>query len=113
VSAVVTLQRIARVAASVALLWSTSACVQWPTERAYVSDLRPQLSFVIEDESLLTARVQVNGLDVGKAGDFVNGKAALRMLPGTNVIRVVDGTRVVAEERVYMADGVARSIVLK
>lgn len=101
----------AAVVAAAALL--AAGCVQMPTEKASVVDLRPQLSFVIDDERLVGARVLVNGLEVGRAGDFVNGKAALRILPGTNVIKVVDAGRTVLEERLYMADGVARSMTLK
>jgi hypothetical protein len=101
-------------AAAVVVATALVGCVQYPTEKASIVDMRPQVSFVIaEDSPLRQAKVYVNGLDVGKAGDYLDGKAAVRILPGANVIKVVDGSRTVLEERVYLSDGVARSFSLK
>lgn len=90
-------------------------CVQYPTEKAAVADIRPQISFSISegDAHLKSATVYVNGLEIGKAGDFLDGKAAVRVLPGSNVVKVMDGPTRVIEQTVYLGDGVARSIILK
>lgn len=92
-----------------------TGCVQFPTEKASVADMRAQISFQVasEDASLQSARVYVNGLESGKVGDFIEGKAALRVLAGNNVIRVVDGSRIVMDQQVYLGDGVGRSFRLK
>lgn len=87
-----------------------SACTQMPTERQGVTDLRPQLSFKITDETLRAARVLVDGLDMGAVGDYGEGVAALRILPGVHVIRVVLHGRTVIEEKLYVADGVNRTL---
>ena len=102
-------------AAAISLGAALAACVQFPTEKASVVDLRPQVSFRVaaEDGSLQSARVHVNGLDVGTVGEFVEGKAALRVLPGNNVIRVVDGSRTVFDQQIYLGDGVGRTLVVK
>ena len=63
-----------------------------------------------EDKALQGARVQVNGIDSGTVGEFVEGQAALRVLPGNNVIRVVDGSRIVFDQQIYLGDGVGRTI---
>jgi len=102
---------VAAMSLSIALV----ACVQFPTEKAGVVDMRPQVSFrfAAEDKALQAARVQINGIDAGTVGEYVEGQAALRVLPGSNVIKVVDGSRVVYEQQVYLGDGVGRTILLK
>lgn len=90
-----------------------SACTQMPTERQNVVDLRPQLSFKFDDESLESARILIDGLDMGAAGDYREGKAALRVLSGTHIVRVVQNGRTIVEEKVYAGDGVNRSILVK
>ena len=94
---------------------SFTGCVQYPTERSSVSDLRPQISFRfdVSNSRLAGARVIVDDLDSGRMDDFVDGKAALRVLPGTHVVKVVSGSDVLLEERVYVGDGVARPFTIK
>ena len=89
-----------------------SGCVQMPTERQSVVDQRPQVSFRIGHESQLAARVFVDRLDMGTAGDYAHGKASLRVLPGTHLVEVRLGSQVLLNERVYLADGVNRSFGL-
>jgi hypothetical protein len=97
------------------LLIGAAGCVQYPTERTSVSDMRPQLSFRIDGSStrLLDARVFIDGLDSGRVGDFIDGRSALRVLPGTHVIRVVSGSEVLLDERFYVGDGVSRYFTVK
>ncbi len=94
---------------------SLGGCVQYPTERQGVVDMRPQVSFQFnpDDARLLAARVQVDGLDAGRLVDFIDGKSALRVLPGTHVITVLSGADVLLEERIYFGDGVSRALVVK
>lgn len=91
-----------------------SACVQYPTEKAGVVDLRPQISFRMSaaDAQLQSARVFVNGLDVGVVGEYLEGQASLRVLAGKNVIQVVSGGRVVLDQQVYLGDGVGRTLLI-
>ncbi len=94
---------------------SITACVQYPTERSGVSDMRPQISFRFDaaDARLGDARVLVDGLDSGRVGDFVEGRSSLRVLSGAHVVRVVSGSAVLLDERVYVGDGVARPFIIK
>jgi hypothetical protein len=96
-------------------LTALTACVQYPTERQSVVDLRPQISFRFDsnDSRIGEARVLVNGLDSGRLGDFVDGRGALRVLPGMHSVRVVSGSDVLLDERAYLGDGVARSFNVK
>ena len=99
-------------AAALALaLLCTTACVQYPTERQGVVDHRPRIAFRFDaaNSRLNDARIVVDGLDSGRLTDFAEGKAALRVLPGTHVVRVVSGQIVLMEQRVYVGDGVARA----
>ena len=103
------------IALAVSLCVCVSACVQYPTEKQQVVDQRPQISFVVDEGNaeLSAARVFVDGLDVGTVGSFVQGKAALRVLSGTHVVRVQAGNAVLLEQRIYLGDGVAQSLIVK
>lgn len=89
------------------------ACTQLPTEKQSVTDMRPQISFKVQSESTQSARVLVDGLDLGSVGDFLDGVAAVRVLPGMHKLTVSAGPTVLLDERVYLGDGVNRSFVLK
>lgn len=91
-----------------------TACTQFPTEKSQVADLRPQISFKMNNPSqdLLAARVLVNGLDGGMVGSYLEGQGALRVLSGTNRVRVMLGSRIVLDEQVYLGDGVTRSLII-
>lgn len=99
--------------ASLAAAALVTACTQMPTEKVGVSEMRPQVSFKLENPGLGAAQVLVDGLDMGQAGQFVEGAASLRLLPGTHHLQVVWGGRAVLDERFYAADGVNKSFVLK
>lgn len=91
---------------------SLSGCVQMPTEKQSVVDQRPHISFRIAHEGQAAARVFVDRLDMGAAGDYAEGKATLRVLPGTHLVEVRLGSQQLLNERVYLADGVSRSFGL-
>lgn len=96
----------------VLVLSSLSGCVQMPTEKQSVVDQRPQISFRIAHEGQAVARVFVDRLDMGMAGDYAEGKATLRVLPGTHLVEVRLGGQQLLNERIYLADGVSRSFGL-
>lgn len=89
-----------------------AGCVQMPSERQGVADLRPQISFVAEAHHG-EALVYIDGAAVGKVADYLDGRAALRVVPGTHEVRVVHGTQVLLQERFYVGDGVSRSFVIR
>jgi hypothetical protein len=103
------------IAVTIGVLACVSGCVQFPTEKQQVVDQRPQLSFVVDDANTeaASARVFVDGLEVGTVGSFVQGRAALRVLPGTHVVRVQSANGVLLEQRIYLADGVSQSLIVK
>lgn len=96
---------------AVALL--VAGCTQLPTEKQSVSDMRPQISFKAQGDSVHAARVLVDGLDLGSVGDFIDGIAAVRVLPGMHKVIVTTGATVLLDERVYLGDGVSRSFIVK
>ncbi|MGE5864607.1 MAG: hypothetical protein ACM32J_05870 [Rhizobacter sp.] len=107
-----TLHRFILIAAMASALCGLTACAL-PTESASVVDMRPQVTFKVESTALDEARVLIDGLDSGRLGDFKVGQAALRVLPGNHVVKVQMGDRVVHEERVYLGDGVSRTLLVK
>ena len=96
-------------------LCGLSACIQYPTEKREVVDLRPQISFRFDaaDTQRADARVLVDGLDAGRLGDYEDGKGALRVLAGSHVVRVVTGNQTLLEERAYLGNGVARAFAVQ
>ena len=100
---------------SAGVLVLLTGCVQYPTEQKSVVDLRPQISFRVNlaDARIQEARVLVDGLDAGRLGDFLDGKGALRVLPGSHDVRVVLGDEVLLDERAYRGDGVDRPFIVK
>jgi len=100
---------------SIILFATLAGCVQYPTERQTIIDLRPQIVFRFESANpqFNDARVLVNGLDSGRLVDFIEGKGSLRVLPGMNTVRVVNGMEVLLDERAYLGDGVTRPFNVK
>ncbi len=94
-------------------LLAAQGCVQMPTEKHGVADMRPQISFKVTEEKTFGARVLIDGLDMGAVGDYLNGSAALRVLPGSHVLIVVLGGQRLLEEKFYIGDGVVRTFNLK
>ena len=90
-------------------------CVQYPTERQSIVDLRPQISFRFDpaDTRMAQARVLVNGLDSGRMLDFFDGAGSLRVSSGTHIVQVINGSEVLLNERAYVGDGVARPFTVK
>lgn len=91
----------------------SEGCTQMPTEKQGVSDMRPQISFKADGDRAQSAHVVVDGLDMGMVSDFIDGKSAIRVLPGTHVVSVISGTSVLLTEKVYLGDGVSRSFIVK
>lgn len=92
-----------------------AACVQMPTEKQSVADLRPQISFKLNAANPMarTSRVILDGQDVGAAQDFTDGVNSLKVLPGTHLLQVLNGSMILLEERFYVADGVNKSFAVK
>lgn len=90
-----------------------SACVQMPTEKHGMSDLRAQIAFKPADERTRNATVLIDGLNMGPVANYLDGVASLRLLPGTHVLVVVSGAQVILEERFYAGDGVSRTFILQ
>ncbi len=96
------------------LVVGLAGCVQMPTEKQQVVDLRPQIAFRVEGGAIdpAQARVFVDNLDMGPLASYLEGRATLRVLPGNHVIRVEAGGAVVLNERLYIADGVTRTLLV-
>ena len=88
-------------------------CTQMPTEKQGISDMRPKISFKVEHARAQSSRVLVDGLDIGMVSDFIDSKAAVRVLPGVHVIKVILDDSVLLEEKVYLGDGVNRAFIVK
>ena len=77
-------------------------CTQFPTEKQSVSDMRPSLSFKVMNDSLLSARILVDGLDMGSIEEFKENTASLRVLSGPHLIRVELNGNALVNEKIYL-----------
>lgn len=96
-----------------ALVASLAGCTQVPTEKQNVVDMRPRISFKSSDENALRGKVFVDGLEVGTVGDYLDGKAAVRVLPGNHLVRVQLDGAAIHEEKIYVTEGVNRALIVK
>jgi hypothetical protein len=92
----------------------TAGCIQLPTEKQEVVDLRPQVSFTMADpgDHPGAYRVFVDGLDMGNAESYIAGRSALKVLSGTHLLKVERDGRTTFEERMYLGDGATRTVLL-
>lgn len=90
-----------------------TGCTQMPTEKQNVSDMRPQISFKAPDSQRHSARVVIDGLDMGNVGSYLDGTSALRIVSGTHQLRIVQGSQVLLDEKFYAGDGVNRSFIVQ
>jgi hypothetical protein len=96
-------------------IMALAACVQMPTEKQSVADLRPQITFKLNAANPLapTSRVILDGQDMGSVQEFTDGVSALKVLPGTHQLQIRNGSLILQEERFYVADGVNKPFVVK
>lgn len=92
---------------------SLTACVQMPTEKQGVVSLKPQISFRLANESSGNATVVLDGLQVGAAGKFQAGQAALEVEPGTHQLMVQSNGNTLINEKFYIGDGVTKTFDLR
>ncbi|WP_420787829.1 hypothetical protein [Shewanella chilikensis] len=89
-------------------------CVQMPTTTSSTVDNRPQIIFKVSDNSGVEGmRVIVDGLDNGPVAPFTNGTQALRILPGTHIIEILNGDTVISSQKIYVSDGVTKEVLIK
>jgi hypothetical protein len=96
----------------VLILHCVTGCVQMPTEKSGITDIRPQISLRPVDDSVRASRVFVDGLEMGAVSDFMEGTAALRVVPGTHVIKIINQGRTILDEKFYAGDGINRTFIV-
>lgn len=89
-----------------------TGCVQMPTEKQTIADMRPSISFKLTSDDTAKATVFVDGIEVGTVGNYLQGKDAVRILPGTHEIRVISNNKVLLHEKVYLSDGVNKTFIV-
>jgi len=95
------------------LTFMVGGCMKLPTEKSSIVDARPQISFKIANQEYANEyEVFIDNLFMGKAVDFLEGKTALRVIPGSHIVRVKYLGKVVIDEKVYLSDGAAKTVVV-
>jgi hypothetical protein len=90
-----------------------AGCVQMPTESQGAVDMRPRIEFKVAPAVVgSSARIVVDGLDLGPLSSYRDGAGSLPLLPGTHLIQVQDKGRILFQERLYLADGARRQLTV-
>lgn len=93
---------------SACLAFALAGCSSYPTETASTVDDRPSISFQSQH---LEAPVYLDGQLVGKVGDYVAQKSALRVLPGTHVVQIAIPGKAPIVQKFYVTNGVNKVLV--
>ncbi|WP_432454960.1 MULTISPECIES: hypothetical protein [unclassified Agarivorans] len=106
---------ISKILVSALILGALSGCVQMPTSTSSTLDNRPQLIFSSagSTKDLATYTLQVDGLEMGSIVDYHDGNKALKLLSGTHVVEVFDGDKSVLKQKIYLGDGVTKTVIIK
>ena len=87
------------------------SCTQLPTEKKEVPDTRPSITFSAPpDMDAAKYSVFVDNLDMGLLSNFLTKPSALKVLPGSHLLRIENSGKTVLEESVYLGEGAVRSI---
>lgn len=106
------MQGLLKVAAVAIVAAGVLAGCAMPTEEVRVIDNRPQISFrATSGASSDDAAVFVDGLAVGRADDYRDGQAALRVLPGAHIIEIRRADGSISTQKIFVNDGVAKTIL--
>ncbi|WP_075187808.1 hypothetical protein [Teredinibacter haidensis] len=91
-----------------------TGCVKQPTTSEITVDQRPAISFIPASKGQKTAEfeVVVDSLVMGRANEFINGEAALKLLSGTHLIQLIRNNEVVFSSTIYLGDGAIKSLPL-
>ncbi len=90
-----------------------TGCIQTPTEMQSVVDNRPQLTFSLASHgNAEDYAIFVDNLEMGSADNYLSGKNALRVLPGTHILRIERSGVVISEEKIYLGDGATKNTII-
>ncbi|MGI9279637.1 MAG: hypothetical protein ACR2PX_08395 [Endozoicomonas sp.] len=83
-----------------------SGCVNTPTEMAGVKDDRPYIMF---SGVTSTDMIRLDGIQMGKASDYIQDKSGMRIEPGTHRIEVLREGEIVLEQKFYLSRGSSKT----
>lgn len=101
-----------RILSLIAVVIWLGAC-QMPSEEVVISDSSAGISFRVVPDTDQVYEVYVDGLLMGNARDFQEGESILKILPGSHVIKIVSNGAVVMEDKLYVASGANKVLVVK
>lgn len=95
-------------AAGLAGVLALSACSPMPNEKQGIADTRPQISFKASTKRVLGAKVILDGRDMSLVGSYLEGDTSLCIFPGTHMLIVATGNRLIYQQTFYAANGGSR-----
>ena len=84
----------------------------FPLEESTAVDTRPMISFkaITSAENVQFA---VDGVSYGSVENYLEGKAALRVLPGTHTITIIHPNGTSSSQKVFVSNGIRKTIVVQ
>ena len=93
----------------VLVMGTLAGCVNTPTQTAGVKDDRPLIMFeAVQARDVLI----LDGMEVGAADNYIAGKSALKIEPGTHNIQILRDGAVLLDERFYISKGASKSFTI-
>lgn len=102
-----TMRRLIPVIWVVVSLLLVNAC-SYPKTSVRATEENPSLVFKGAPD---TARVRIDGLEAGLAGDY-SGDRSLSVLPGRHIVEVIDDGKVLLREDVFLSAGSIRTLIV-
>ncbi len=84
----------------------------YPVETAHTADTRPQVTFKTQHDASEMV-LYIDGESMGTVNDYLAGKATLHIESGTHELKVRLPNGRVHIERLYVADGVTKTVVIQ
>lgn len=87
-----------------------SGCVNTPTHTSNVKDDRPLIMFEAAQSG---DRLVLDGIEIGLANQYLSGRSALKIEPGTHNLQIIRDGAVVMNERFYISRGASKSFTVQ
>ncbi len=95
---------------AVVMAAATLTACTYPVSQTKVVDDRPAITI---SGAPAGSQLVVDGLAMGPADSFASTRQVLKLPSGTHVVRIEQQGRVLHEEKVYLGDGVTRTVTVQ
>ena len=82
----------------------------FPLEEGSTVDTRPALTFK-NPSNAEHLQFAIDGVSYGPVDNYLEGKAAIRVLPGTHTVTIIHPNGTTSTQKVFVSDGVRKTLI--